>query len=119
MSKITPHDLELLLTELLEGAPTEDLRDLRRALTVLPADEVKASVLEVARAVRERQIRAEAEALHPLGSTVATIVCAIGGRSERVTGEVVDYRRSSVVVKTECHGRIVVPADKIEARESA
>lgn len=51
----------------------------------------------------------------PVGSEVATTVHTIGGRSERVTGTVVDYRRRSVVVATECHGRIVVPLDKIES----
>jgi predicted thioesterase len=48
------------------------------------------------------------------GATVTTIVHAIGGRSERVSGEVVAYRRRSVVVQTACHGRIVVPLSECE-----
>lgn len=51
---------------------------------------------------------------YPLGSQVTTTVHGIGGRSERVTGTVVDHRRKSVVVQTEAHGRIVVPLDRIE-----
>jgi hypothetical protein len=50
-----------------------------------------------------------------IGATVATTVHGIGGRSERVTGEVVGHRRNAVVVKTESHGRIVVTLDKIES----
>lgn len=47
-----------------------------------------------------------------LGTQVTTTVHAIGGRTEVVTGPVVDYRRNSVVVQTEAHGRIVVPLSR-------
>lgn len=46
---------------------------------------------------------------HPIGSEVTTTVHGIGGRSEQVTGTVVDHRRKALVVQTEYHGRIVVP----------
>lgn len=52
-----------------------------------------------------------------LESEVTTTVHGIGGRSEKVTGIVVDHRRNAVVVQTECHGRIVVPLDKVEAHD--
>jgi hypothetical protein len=56
-----------------------------------------------------------AEQQPSVGSTVTTTVHSIGGRQERVTGQVVDHcRRRAVVVETECHGRIVVPLDKVE-----
>jgi RNase P/RNase MRP subunit p29 len=51
---------------------------------------------------------------YPIGSTVVTTVHGIGGRSERVSGEVVDYKRNALVVKTDYHGRIVVPVDQIK-----
>lgn len=50
----------------------------------------------------------------PIGTEVTTTVHGIGGRSEKVTGPVVDHRRKSVVVQTEAHGRIVVPLGEIE-----
>lgn len=53
-------------------------------------------------------------ATHPVGSDVTTTVYGIGGRSESVTGQVVDYRRNSVVVETEWHGRIVVERGKVD-----
>jgi hypothetical protein len=53
------------------------------------------------------------ESTYPLGAIVSTVVHGIGGRSETVSGAVEGYRRNSVVVATECHGRIVVPASKI------
>lgn len=49
-----------------------------------------------------------------LGAQVTTTVHSIGGRTEVVTGPVVDYRRNAVVVQTEAHGRIVVPVSKVE-----
>jgi hypothetical protein len=47
------------------------------------------------------------------GDIVSAVVYGIGGRSETVSGTVEGYRRNSVVVATECHGRIVVPVSKI------
>jgi hypothetical protein len=61
----------------------------------------------------EGSMQSTAEAVFPMGTTVTTTVYAIGGRSETVSGEVVGYRRSSVVVQTDCHGRIVVPLSKV------
>lgn len=55
------------------------------------------------------------EETHPAGSSITTIVHSIGGRSERVTGIVVDHRHHSAVVQTDCHGRIMVSRDKIVA----
>lgn len=50
MRDIEPTDLMLLLAELLEGAPVDDLRDLRRILTVLPAEDVKDASLDAVQA---------------------------------------------------------------------
>ena len=59
------------------------------------------------------------EAVHTLndlpavGDEVATLVYGINGHEERASGVVVDHRRRAVIVATEYHGRIVVPADQI------
>ena len=53
--------------------------------------------------------------LHPVGTTVSTIVNSIGGRSETVTGEVVEHKRRRMVVQTACHGRIVVSMGEVIA----
>jgi hypothetical protein len=58
---------------------------------------------------------AVAAAAHPVGSTVATTVYAIGGRSERVSGRVEGHKRGQLVVATECHGRIMVPLRDVVA----
>ena len=51
-----------------------------------------------------------------LGTEVTTTVHSIGGRSEAVTGIVVDHRRKSVTVQTQAHGRIVVPLSELSGR---
>jgi hypothetical protein len=62
----------------------------------------------------ESERNAAAAAAFPVGASASTIVYAIGGRSERVTGTVVDHRRGQLVVATPCHGRIMVPLRKAE-----
>ena len=56
---------------------------------------------------------AAAAAAHPVGSTVATVVHGIGGRSETVSGTVVGHKRGEVLVRTEWHGTLAVELDRI------
>jgi hypothetical protein len=58
----------------------------------------------------------EIAAKYPIGTDVTTLVHGIGGRSEYVTGTVVDYWRDRrLVVQTDYHGRLVVaPADVVD-----
>jgi hypothetical protein len=62
---------------------------------------------------RREQREAIAAAAHPLGTIVTTTVHSIGGRSEDVSGEVVSHRRGDVHVKTDLHGTLAVPLDRI------
>lgn len=57
---------------------------------------------------------AAAAATHPEGSIVTTTVHSIGGRSELVAGTVTGHKRGQLVVKTDCHGTILVPLNQVE-----
>lgn len=51
-----------------------------------------------------------------MNTTVTTTLYGIGGRSERVTGEITGTTRGgSLLVKTANHGTIVVPIPKGES----
>lgn len=57
---------------------------------------------------------AAAAKAYPKGSKVTTTVHGIGGRADKVTGEVVDHKFGQLRVRTKNHGTIVVPLDKVE-----
>lgn len=48
----------------------------------------------------------------PIGCLISTVVYGIGNRSEVVSGEVVEYRRNSLIVATPYHGSLFVEPAK-------
>jgi len=60
---------------------------------------------------------AAARAAYPVGTNITTKVARIGGQEDLVQGEVVDHKFGQLRVKTDNHGTLVVPLDKVETSD--
>lgn len=58
---------------------------------------------------------AAAREAYPIGTQITTAVHSIGGRSEDVTGAVIDHKRGELIVSTADHGRICVALDRVKS----